>query len=160
MPYITQDLRKIVDPGIQKAVDFINETLMTAERKADILTSLLVCVHQERIPHVGHDSHLPIETVYVYDLVKEILQHVAADERNGVLNYCVSRILWLTIFKDGVRYNKIQFAIEVLGRTRDKVYFGTTKALIDCVTMELYRVVAVPYEKIKEAQNGSVFDVQ
>ena len=159
MPYITQDLRKIVNPGIQKAADFINETLMTAERKADILTSLLVCVHQERIPHVGQDSHLPIETVYVYDLVKEILQHIAADERNGVLNYCISRILWLTIFKDGVRYNKIQFAIEVLGRTRDQVWHGRLKAVIDCVQMELYRKVAAPYEQLKEAKNGSVFNV-
>lgn len=58
----------------------------------------------------------------------------------GEWNYVITRFLHLVIERHGVSYALLNTLIGVLG----------------CVTMELYRMVAAPYEDKKRAENGPV----
>jgi len=64
---------------------------------------------------------------------------------DGVLNYVITRLINETRATDTLwhqpRYNKIERAI----------------GLIECVKLELYRLIAAQYEDQKRAENGDVF---
>lgn len=59
----------------------------------------------------------------------------------GPINYAVTRLLVLTLLRDGIRYDKINQAVGVL----------------ECAKLELYRRVAAPYEDDKAAETGDVY---
>ena len=66
-----------------------------------------------------------------------IMDHVG---HVGQLNYIITRLCHNWIIKFGKRYVNINAVVGVLG----------------CVTQELYRVVAAPYEDEKIAENGGI----
>lgn len=61
----------------------------------------------------------------------------------GQLNYCISRILHNWLKAVGLKYDKVNHVIGVL----------------ECAKLELYRMVAAPYENKKRLANGSVSEL-
>lgn len=73
------------------------------------------------------------------DSLQVILESV--DECNvGDLNYIITSIVHRWIKTQGLKYKNLNAAIGVL----------------DCAKMELYRMVAAPYENTKQAENGAI----
>lgn len=60
----------------------------------------------------------------------------------GDLNYKLTRIAYNYLKKKGVSYASMN---EVIG-------------VLECMKLELYRRIAVPYENWKKEQNGDVYD--
>ena len=60
----------------------------------------------------------------------------------GDLNYLISTIIDQTLTRQGVRYQNLNAIIGAL----------------ECAKLELYRRVAAPYEDIKIAENGDVYN--
>lgn len=59
----------------------------------------------------------------------------------GELNYCISYLVHNYLqSKEGLKYTTIN---EVIG-------------VLECAKLELYRMIAAPYENIKHKENGSV----
>lgn len=162
MPYVQQPQRDIVNPDIQILCDFINGwDKIDADRLAQVVRNFLVCVYQEHLPRKGRAWHTPVEAIIVSDLANTVLTNFETlDERAGVLNYCVTRIMIKTVMKEGVRYHRIQTVEETLSRSTDAVYHGWLKGVLGCVAREFYRRVAVKYEDMKIKENGDVFDVR
>lgn len=79
----------------------------------------------------------PIERKPLDPHIDELMTHV---EHVGQLNYIITRLCHNWIIKFGKRYVNLNAVIGVLG----------------CVTQELYRVVAAPYEDKKIADNGVI----
>ena len=61
----------------------------------------------------------------------------------GELNYAITRMIHRFIGYHGLSYTIINAVIGVLS----------------CATMELYRMVAAPYEDVKKTENGSVSEL-
>jgi hypothetical protein len=67
-----------------------------------------------------------------------------APETPGELNYAISRLVDAYVSrKGGVRYSHLN---EVVG-------------VLECAKLELYRRVAGPYEDLKRAESGDVYDI-
>jgi hypothetical protein len=77
------------------------------------------------------------------ELRPEILLSPDAIVNAGELNYYISTLIDNFIDKKGKSYSTIN---EVIGA-------------LECIKLELYRRVAVPYEDIKMQQNGDVYTV-
>jgi len=77
--------------------------------------------------------------------IKLIKDALSIDDINdaGSLNYIITSIIHRWIDCEGVSYQRLNDAIGVL----------------ECAKMELYRVVAAPYEDTKREINGSVSDL-
>lgn len=58
----------------------------------------------------------------------------------GQLNYAISKLVHLYLKGLGVKYARINEAVGVL----------------ECAKLELYRMIAAPYERIKRDENGPV----
>lgn len=80
---------------------------------------------------------------------KEVREAVQKNQYNisippGVLNYKITKLLLDYIEDHGLSYETINSAMGILS----------------CVSQELYRRVAVPYEEQKMRENGDVFKVK
>ena len=75
------------------------------------------------------------------DIFRNMLDDYEISE--GDLNYIITRLCHTWLSSKKLRYNRINTAIGVL----------------ECAKLELYRQVAVPYEDVKKAENGSVSDL-
>lgn len=64
-----------------------------------------------------------------------------SDFTEGELNYCITKICLMYINNFGLSYKTINSVIGIL----------------ECIKLELYRRVAIPYEDIKIEQNGDVY---
>lgn len=82
----------------------------------------------------------PLSTSLFY-IIRTIKEEYTEDEIEGVLNYCISRLINETLGKDGWRYKKINRAIGVL----------------ECAKQEFYRRVAIPYEDKAIDKNGDIY---
>jgi hypothetical protein len=61
-------------------------------------------------------------------------------ETEGDLNYIITKLLHLEILKQGLGYKTINSLVGVL----------------ECAKLELYRMIAAPYEDVKRKDNGDV----
>jgi len=61
----------------------------------------------------------------------------------GDLNYIITRIVHKWIEIEGLKYKNLNAAIGVL----------------DCAKMELYRMIAAPYENGKQMENGPISEL-
>lgn len=160
MPYIKPLDRTFVDKHIQTICGYVNAWKhQDVDRLSKIVSNFLVCVYQERPPRINRTWHIPEESIVALNLVNAVLDNFETpEERAGVLNYCVTRIMVLTIMREGVRYHRIQTVEEALDRVKDAVYHGWLKGVIGCARHEFQRRVSDPYEdqKIKEG-NGDVY---
>lgn len=66
------------------------------------------------------------------------LSNIVCDE--GQLNYCITKLLHLYLEREGLCYKNINKLIGVL----------------ECAKLELYAMIARPYEDIKRSENGPV----
>jgi len=82
----------------------------------------------------------PLRKRYDYPL-KLLSQLMTPDP--GHLNYIISKITHSYIQRKGLKYRILNQTIGVL----------------ECVKQELYRQVAVPFEDIKKAENGSISEL-
>jgi len=75
---------------------------------------------------------------------KDFDYHIASLTTNitceGDINYIISALLHLQLINKGLNYQNINNLIGVL----------------ECAKLELYQVIAAPYENKKRAENGSV----
>lgn len=88
------------------------------------------------IPHNGRDN-LDQE---IRDFADHVRTTYASDEHEGVLNYCITRLITIVLGELGWRYFKINRAVGVL----------------ECVKQEFYRRLAAPYEDSAIAKNGDI----
>jgi hypothetical protein len=61
----------------------------------------------------------------------------------GQLNYCVTKLMHLWLQGTGVKYARIN---EVIG-------------VLECAKLELYRMIAAPYEYTKITENGHITEL-
>lgn len=61
----------------------------------------------------------------------------------GELNYIITSLCHKYLLEKGLSYQNINSVIGVL----------------ECVKLELYRMVAAPYENLKHSQNGNISDL-
>ena len=75
-------------------------------------------------------------------LLEKIIRGVEVCEV-GDLNYVITRIIHKWVKTKGLQYKNLNAAIGVL----------------DCAKMELYRMVAAPYENGKQMENGPISEL-
>jgi hypothetical protein len=68
------------------------------------------------------------------DELSKIIDH------DGQLNYVITRLCHNWIIKVGKKYTRIN---QIMG-------------VLQCATLEFYRMIAVPYENIKKRENGRI----
>jgi hypothetical protein len=158
MLYIEPVDRVIVDKHVEKIGDYINQwEILDCDRLSKVIASFLVCVYQERLPKILRQWQVKEETIVSCDLISVILDKFDMDKRAGVLNYCVARIIALTIIREGVSCSRIQAVEETLDRIKDAVYHGWLKGVIGCVKNEFRRRVSGVYADREMKENGDVF---
>jgi hypothetical protein len=91
------------------------------------------------------------------------LGNIKTELNGGDVNYILTSICHLWIKKEGLNYANIEKVISCLKDIQSLKYVGESKAVyckhlatIDCVIMEFYRRVAVPYEDKKIEENGDI----
>jgi len=72
-----------------------------------------------------------------------IKEHNLSPDNAGELNFLITSIVHEFIIQKGLKYQRINEAIGVL----------------ECAKLELYRMVAVPYEDIKIRENGLISEL-
>ncbi len=87
------------------------------------------------MPYIKQEERTELDPII--DSLSEKFTHV------GQLNYIITRICHNWILKFGKRYAHINSVMGVLS----------------CVTHELYRVVASPYEELKIIENGGITEL-
>ncbi len=87
------------------------------------------------MPYIKQEERTELDLIV--DSLSKKFTHV------GQLNYIITRICHNWILKSGKRYAHINSVMGVLS----------------CVTQELYRVVASPYEDEKIAENGAITEL-
>jgi len=96
------------------------------------------------MPYIKPDRRAQLDA-RIQDLVNSIMLLGDEDQTlsDGDLNYAITKLLCKVLRLDTgtTKYHKINTAVGVL----------------ECVKQELYRRVAVPYEKDKMTENGDVF---
>lgn len=75
-------------------------------------------------------------------LLESIIRGVEVAEV-GDLNYIITRIVHKWIEKQGLKYKNLNAAIGVL----------------ECAKLELYRMIAAPYENGKQMENGHISEL-
>jgi len=83
---------------------------------------------------------MPYITQYERDDFDRGIDHIGFDLTPGQLNYVITRIIHNNIKCPGVSYAAINETIGVL----------------ECAKLELYRMVAAPYEDKKKDENGPI----
>lgn len=74
---------------------------------------------------------------YFDDDIKALLEDVTCE---GDLNYIFTKLIHGRIQEEGKRYQVINNLI----------------GMLECCKLELYRIIAAPYEDLKKLENGSV----
>jgi len=72
-----------------------------------------------------------------WDKIVEVISKLMVEDREGELNYFITKMLTKVYFPKYADYNK------AIG-------------LLECIKQEFYRKVVGPYEDIKEKENGGV----
>lgn len=78
---------------------------------------------------------------YIESGIRSSLEEGRAPSKPGELNYLMSQLVKGYLAENGVSYTSLNAVIGVL----------------QCLSMEVYRRLAAPYEDDKLAQNGEVF---
>src|ERR1039458_4002970 len=98
------------------------------------------------MPYITQDKRKPLQD-YIDVLADKIWQsHVHAGDRNGLMNYVISKLIRDVYGPDEHgnnpwRYSSINDVVGVLS----------------CAQAEFYAKVALPYERKKEEENGPVY---
>ena len=92
------------------------------------------------MPYITQDKRRPLDEhlVEMAEIIRD--SHTKDGDRNGQMNYSVSQLINL-VYGPNWRYASIN---DVVG-------------MISCVHDEFYAKVALPYEKLKEDENGTVY---
>jgi len=83
------------------------------------------------------------ETRKIIDSYLKHILDIIEDCTEGDLNYIITRIVHQWIKHEGLNYKNINSVIGVL----------------ECAKMELYRMIAAPYEDKKKKENGSISEL-
>lgn len=90
---------------------------------------------------------MPYITQLTREIIDPFLENVLALMADGCsegdLNYIITSIVHRWIEKQGLKYKNLNAAVGIL----------------DCAKMELYRMVAAPYEDKKISENGHISDL-
>ena len=78
---------------------------------------------------------------YVEKGVRESLEQGRTPKKPGELNYLMSQLVKSFLAENGVSYTSLNAVVGVL----------------ECLKLEVYRRLAVPYEEDKARMNGDVF---
>jgi hypothetical protein len=84
------------------------------------------------MPYIAKDKRPRIDA-----LIPFVADHIS---NVGELNYAITKLIHTTIERQGVSYDQLNAVIGAL----------------ECAKLELYRVVAAPYEGSKKTAHGSV----
>lgn len=76
---------------------------------------------------------------FISPLLEHLLSHIGSFSI-GDINYIITKLTHTWIENEGLRYENLNAAIGIL----------------DCVKMELYRMIAAPYEDKKAKENGCI----
>lgn len=79
---------------------------------------------------------------FINPLLEHLLSHIGSFSV-GDVNYIITKFIHIWIQKEGLKYKNINAAIGVL----------------ECAKMELYRMVAAPYEDKKAKENGFISEL-
>lgn len=89
----------------------------------------------------------------------------------GEYNYCITYLFHQFLIINGVSYELVNRLVGILDRVKSEivnemiqlraqpeelVLFDDALGILRCVQLELYRIIAVPYENLKLKKNGSV----
>lgn len=144
MPYISQDRREQLEPGIQNTVKHFR-TL--DENGQDYY----------KINHLWYALAYYHHKTDLYD--KSLLGHRLADLPDGPTqgdkNYVITEIVMRYFDLANTRYDKIDRAIRFLVDL-EKCVALLDKGTVRCVQMEIYRRAAVPYENKKIEENSDI----
>jgi hypothetical protein len=142
MPYIIQERRDTLEDPIQLTAEEIGNTSII-----DIPHRLAATVNRIVDNRVPEGRFKKLEQAFA-DLPKPVV--------NGDINYALCEILMRAFKLDTEpRYSKIDAVMQILESMVDRTTWwliGTIK----CVQAEIYRVVAVPYEKYAAIKNGDI----
>jgi hypothetical protein len=78
---------------------------------------------------------------YIEQGIRESLAQGRVPTKPGELNYLMSQLIRSFVVENGLSYTTLNAVVGVL----------------HCLSMEVYRKLAVPYEDKKEIENGSVW---
>ena len=95
------------------------------------------------MPYISQTNRAEI-TPELQNLINWFCEADSIPENVGELNFAISTLLNAMIEKHGISYSNINALIGSL----------------DCIKLELYRRIAVPYEDLKIIQNGDVYGSQ
>ena len=95
------------------------------------------------MPYIKAENRPAVEN-FIDGIVDHLVNEDTEDSRAGILNYTISSIISRYLQAEGVSYNRLNSLIGVL----------------ECAKLEIYRKVAVPYERNKCIMNGEVFPKQ
>ena len=96
------------------------------------------------MPYITQEARKVLnEHFQIQKLLDAIANYNPSDLITGNLNYIITSIIHSWIKRNGLQYENINAAIGVL----------------DCAKMELYRMIAAPYENKKKAENGCISEL-
>lgn len=180
MPYITSDIspnnqpdmRVMVDPLLNNIADIVLHNISDDESLKFTVVETAIQLFLE-----GLDDAFVLEEFFWdgEDTEHKYLQQakeavnmlsqtvkgtkVLRENVRGVCNYCITRMIVLMLFSEGVRYHRIDLTRGLLVSVkRGLAYSREMSSTIDCVWDEFYRRVAVPYEDKKRKENGDVYE--
>lgn len=88
------------------------------------------------MPYLPEDDRLAVEETLLEDGIMWV------PDNAGQLNFAISNFINGYLQKNGLRYNNVN---EMIGA-------------LECCKLELYRLIAGPYEDVKLAENGEVYN--
>ena len=167
MPYITQNLRNIIQAHPDDAIQDLGDELMKLSHEEKVSVThwacfvLLKSVYKTTGTLISPSSC--IKDAQLFDTIELLAQscalrieqlHKNGNGGDGLLNYTLTRLFNQAFvaprYKD---YNDMIGILEDL-----KKYFTSiaAKGMLTCCQMEYYRKYAAPYEDLKESENGAV----
>jgi len=177
MPYIPSDIspgdqpdmRGMVDPLLSNIVALINKEAGDDERYRFELVENAALLFLE-----GLDKMFVLEDFFLQDQERDLpeLQEavsilsqtvmgttVLKKNVRGVCNYCITRMIVLILFVEGVHYHRIDLTrLMLVAVKRNLACNRDMTSTVDCIWDEFYRRVAIPYEDIKCKENGDVYE--
>jgi len=157
MPYISQSLRQRLDPFIAKISQHCNAVEGETDR-IETLEDVLVTLLESAVDVFGIGTEEVLDQNNSVRELANIIREFDDNDKRGICNYCITKLIVEVIFKQGVRYYRIDKTREMLNSVKRSLGYARNYAsVVDCAWAEFYRRVAAPYEDKKIAENGDVY---
>lgn len=161
---IVQKMNEFGDLGF--LIAFLTESyiLTTIATENSNLAQSLPRIDAELVGKLGYRQNAELD-FFVTKLVDSLQGEL------GNYNYAITRIIHGFLQKYGMKYNNLNQVVGVVEKVKSEisaallnfraypdslVKFDNALGLLCCVQMELYRIIATPYENAKMLENGAV----